>query len=113
MINLGSLRLCLLAASLGLLAGCAPISNSNGVDHEPAPQPPQVGEAADMCGAQQVQDRIGRYYDAALGEAVRAESGATVLRIIRPGHAYTMDYRGDRINIHIDDGELITSIGCG
>jgi hypothetical protein len=86
--------------------------NSN-PPHEPAPKPPQVDEGEDPCGARHVQDRIGRDYDEALGESIQRESGAATLRVIRPGHAYTMEYRGDRINVHIDESDTITDIGCG
>ncbi|WP_111414952.1 I78 family peptidase inhibitor [Billgrantia lactosivorans] len=89
------------------------MTNANNASHDPAPRPPQVSEQEDACGAQRVQDRIGRRFDEALGESIRRESGAASLRIIRPGHAYTMEYQGDRINVHIDDNDTITDIGCG
>ena len=113
MVNLNALRLCLLVGGLGLLAGCAPMSNSSATVHETAPQPPRVSEREDACGAQRVQDRIGRQHDESLTESIRQESSAVALRVIRPGHAYTMDYRSERINVHIDESEIITSIGCG
>src|SRR5690554_2875066 len=113
MLNLNAVRLCLFVGSLGLLAGCAPIPNSSATEHDPAPLPPRVSEREDVCGAQRVQDRIGRQHDESLTESIRQESGAVALRVIRPGHAYTMDYRGERINVHIDESGFITSIGCG
>ncbi|MCE8018362.1 hypothetical protein HOP62_19975 [Halomonas sp. MCCC 1A17488] len=89
------------------------MSNSGNAAHDPAPKPPRVSGSEDACGAQRVQDRLGRRYDEALGESIRRESGAATLRVIRPGQAYTLEYRGDRINVHIDDGDTITDIGCG
>ncbi len=107
------LRSCLAAAGLMLLAGCSPMSQSN-ASHEPAPKPPRVtSESEDACGANRVQDRIGRRYDDALGEAIRRESGAAMLRVMRPGEAHTLDYRADRLNVHLDEGGTITDIGCG
>jgi hypothetical protein len=88
------------------------MSHSN-TPHDPAPKPPQVGEREDACGAGRVQDRIGRRYDETLGESIRRDSGAATLRVIRPGHAYTMEFQDDRINVHIDEGGTITDIGCG
>lgn len=113
MLNLNAVRLCLIVGSLGLLAGCAPIPGSSATEHGSAPPPPRVSEREDACGAQRVQDRIGRQHDESLTASIRQESGAVALRVIRPGHAYTMDYRGERINVHIDEGGVITSIGCG
>ncbi|MFQ3789477.1 I78 family peptidase inhibitor [Halomonas sp. A29] len=91
------------------------MSNATNASHDPAPKPPQVSESdnENACGAQHVQDRVGRRYDEALGESIRQESGAAALRVIRPGHAYTMEYRGDRINVHIDDSDTVTDINCG
>ncbi|MGQ4878020.1 I78 family peptidase inhibitor [Billgrantia sp. LNSP4103-1] len=80
---------------------------------DPAPKPPQVSERENACGAGRVQDRVGRRYDEALGDSIRRDSGAADLRVIRPGHAYTMEYQGDRINVHVDEGGTITDIGCG
>ena len=105
-------RLCLASFGLLLLAGCTPTTNT-GSHHEPAPQPPQVSASEDACGARHVQDRVGRRHDEALADTILQESGAAALRVIRPGHAYTMEYRGDRINVHIDVSDTITDIGCG
>lgn len=98
-----------LAAGL-LLAGCG--ATSAPPAHEPAPPPPTVETSGD-CGAQRVQDRVGRDYTEALGEAIRAESGAGAMRVMRPGDVFTMEYRGDRINVRLDEGGRITDIGCG
>lgn len=88
------------------------MSHTN-ASHDPAPKPPQVGESEDACGAERVQDRIGRHYDEALGESIHRDSGAADLRVIRPGHAYTMEYQSDRINVHLDQSGTITEIDCG
>ncbi|MBE0488767.1 MAG: hypothetical protein IBX53_06780 [Halomonas sp.] len=80
--------------------------------HESAPPPPRV-EARGECGAAQVQDRVGRDYSEALGEAIRAESGAARMRVIRPGEAVTLDYRPDRLNVRLDENDVISEIGCG
>lgn len=88
------------------------MSQSND-SHDPAPKPPQVDESEDTCGAGRVQDRVGRQYDEALGESIRRDSGAADLRVIRPGHAYTMEYQSDRINVHLDESGTITEIDCG
>ncbi len=93
-----------------LLAGCAGLTPTP--SREPAPPPPMV-ETRGECGAAQVQDRVGREYSPALGEAIRAESGAAAMRVIRPGEAVTLDYRPDRLNVRLDEGDVITEIGCG
>ncbi|QTF93227.1 I78 family peptidase inhibitor, partial [Halomonas sp. BM-2019] len=79
---------------------------------EPAPPPPRV-EASGECGAGRVQDRVGREYSESLGESIRDESGAASVRVIRPGEAVTLDYRADRLNVRLDDDDIIAEIGCG
>lgn len=93
-----------------LLVGCAGVSSPP--PHESAPPPPRV-EARGECGAAQVQDRVGREYSEALGAAIRAESGAAAMRVIRPGEAVTLDYRPDRLNVRLDENDVISEIGCG
>ncbi|TFH85847.1 hypothetical protein EQG41_15595 [Billgrantia azerbaijanica] len=85
---------------------------------EPAPLPPRVepgrgSSGDDPCGAGRVQDRVGRAYSEALGEALRRESGAGALRVMRPGEAHTLEYRAERLNVHLDEDEVITAIRCG
>lgn len=93
-----------------LLAGCSgPMTTP---EPEPAPPPPRVEEGAD-CGAERVQDRVGRNWSEALGAAIREESGAADLRAIRPDTAVTLDYRGKRLNVHLDETDTITAIDCG
>ncbi|SDO51075.1 Peptidase inhibitor I78 family protein [Halomonas shengliensis] len=93
-----------------LLAGCGGLNTAP--SPEPAPPPPRVADG-DACGAERVQDRIGRAYDAALGEAIRAESGAVSMRVVRPGEAVTLDYRPERLNVRLDEDDVIAEIACG
>lgn len=88
---------------------------------EPAPRPPQVGQGGvghhgggeDACGAGNVQARVGQAYGEALHEQIATASGARQVRVMRPGHAYTMDYLHDRLNIRLDERERITDLFCG
>jgi hypothetical protein len=65
------------------------------------------------CNAAKVQSMIGRAASQSLGgEAVRI-SGARTMRWIRPDSVYTMDYRTDRLNIHVDARNRVTKINCG
>ncbi|WP_299232083.1 I78 family peptidase inhibitor [uncultured Halomonas sp.] len=93
-----------------LLAGCS--SMNSAPEPEPAPLPPRV-ESGGECGAQRVQDRIGRTYSVSLGKAIHAESEASAIRVIRPGTAVTLDHRPDRINVHLDRADIILNLDCG
>ncbi|KTF67275.1 I78 family peptidase inhibitor [Sphingomonas sp. HT-1] len=46
------------------------------------------------------------------GEALR-HSGAKVIRWIEPGSAVTMDFRVDRLNLHVDKVGTVTDARCG
>lgn len=78
---------------------------------EPAPEPtPVAGEGCDARGAQR---HVGHVADAATVEAARVEAGARSTRTIAPGQMVTMDYRGDRLNLHVDGSRRITRLTCG
>jgi hypothetical protein len=46
-------------------------------------------------------------------EAVSAGEGVATVRVIRPGEPVTMDYRANRLNVELDDGDKIVRIFCG
>ncbi|MBD3895538.1 hypothetical protein IEI94_06705 [Halomonas sp. ML-15] len=100
-----------LATSLAL-AACTTAGPSS-VPRDPAPEPPSVTQRGDTCGARSVQDRVGRDFDEMLRSAIEEESGAAVVRVLRPGDAATMDHRPDRLNIRLDDDDRIEQITCG
>lgn len=65
------------------------------------------------CDAGRAQGLVGQAATQALGaEAVRA-AGARTLRWIAPGQAVTMDYRTDRLNLHLDAQNRVTRVACG
>ena len=74
---------------------------------------PPRGDARFSCNAAPIQSMLGRTGTRELGiEAVRL-SNSHSLRWIMPDSAYTMDYRTDRLNIHLDARNRITRINCG
>ncbi len=56
---------------------------------------------------------VGRARSEALGAEAQRLSGAGRLRWIRPGDAVTMDYRTDRLNIHLDAQDRVEHFSCG
>lgn len=107
------MRLSLLSVVLAIAACSA--SSQPAANRDEAPPPPRIdnGPGADACGAQSVQDRIGRAFGDALREAIAEESGAGRVRVLRPGDMATMDHRPDRLNIHLDNNDVIARIECG
>lgn len=51
------------------------------------------------------------YADAAT--VLQPTGPVTVIRVIRPDTAVTQDYRIDRLNVDLDDRDVVTKIHCG
>ena len=86
---------------LALLGACA------------AAQPPLAHGRGAVCNADGLTDLIGQAASADLGAQALERSGARTLRWIQPGTAVTMDYRQDRLDIHIDEHNVVTRLSCG
>jgi hypothetical protein len=95
-------RLALPCAALLLSAtACAPMP--------PAGGPPPGG----MCNAAGAKSAIGRAPTPDVVERARVDSGSATVRVIRPGDVVTMDFRGDRLNLDVNDRDAITGARCG
>ncbi len=95
-----------LTGGLMLMAmGCTTVPPSEGEE------PPVMGGGS--CNAQRVQDLVGRPATTELGTTARDRSGAARVRWIRPDDAVTMDFREDRLNIHLDARGRVVRFACG
>ena len=104
-----SLALSVAAVTLLSLAACAP---RQGTVSPPVPAAP--AEAAAACHADAAQAFIGKQADEATVAQARQAAGANGdVRVIKPGQPVTMDYRGDRLNVEVDEHGAITRITCG
>jgi hypothetical protein len=70
-----------------------------------SPADPQLSDA---CGASDLQDLVGRPY-----VAIADRDFGRVTRVVRPGDAVTMDYSAERLNIRLDDKDVIAGVTCG
>lgn len=118
-----------LSASLALLLGaCAPSPEPAPAepaapatpDPAPAPAPqasidlvPDDEEMSATCDAEPVQGLIGQEATEATVTKATADSGSASVRVLKPGDAATMDFRPDRLNVHVDDAGVIESLRCG
>jgi len=87
---------------LALLAGCS--------SSQPA-QP--VAEITGDCNVENLQGVLGQNASAELIEQVQQRANAKTLRVLAPGDAATMDYNPQRLNIDIDESEVIIRLTCG
>ena len=79
----------------------------------PAQPPVTPDPVAGACQTEALAGMLGwRWSDARRGEALRV-SGARSLRVIRPGDAVTMDFRADRLNVHLDARGQVDRFACG
>lgn len=94
--TLGSLSL------LALLAGCS------------SPQPAQsVADVSGDCSVEHLQGMLGQHASAKQIEQLQLKANAKYIRVLAPGDAATLDYNLQRLNIHIDESEVITRLTCG
>lgn len=80
--------------------------------HPVSPEPPAPAEAGVQCDANRVQNLVGQPGASVIEEA-RTRAGAKVARVLRPGQIVTMEFRSDRLNIHVDESGKVTRISCG
>ena len=83
-------------------------------DGEPGNEAPrEVGVSGYRCRAEALADLVGRAATQELGAEALRRSGSRALRWIRPGDIVSMDYRQDRLNIHLDGRNRVESFACG
>lgn len=68
------------------------------------PMPPM----SNACGAASFHSLIGQPFS-----VLAATTFIGPMRIIRPDTAVTMDYIAERLNIYLDDDDIITGFTCG
>lgn len=78
----------------------------------PAP-PTVVGGSGHLCKTEGLDDLIGQPGTSDLAAMALKRSGAATLRWIQPGMMVTMDFRQDRLDIHLDAANKVTKITCG
>ncbi|CUI28764.1 Peptidase inhibitor I78 family [Achromobacter xylosoxidans] len=69
--------------------------------------------ARKTCDASALQSQIGQKATQSVLEDLRTRSGAATARILRPGQLVTMEYNDTRLNLIVDDKDVMTAIRCG
>jgi hypothetical protein len=94
-------------ALLALAAGaCSHVETA-----PPASTTPPSSEGA--CNAAPAQGLVGRQSSPAVAQEAQRLAGAGTVRWLRPGQIVTMEYRADRLNIHLDAQDKVERIACG
>jgi hypothetical protein len=76
---------------------------------QPAPLPPRPS-----CNAEAAKSSlIGKTADAATIERARIAAGGHTVRVLKPGQMITKEYLDGRVNVHVDERNVIVDVGCG
>jgi hypothetical protein len=84
--------------------GCTTISE---------PQQPAPPQLAEPCSTDAVQNLVGKPGTPELAADAMKRVGARTVRWLRPGMPVTMDFRGDRLNIELDEQNRVVTLRCG
>jgi hypothetical protein len=87
--------------------------SSEGATRPPQPPRPEPPPATGTCVAEQAQFAVGRPASAALLERARVAATASVARFIRPNEAITMEYSGARLNLYLNERDVVRGVVCG
>ncbi|CAB3690500.1 I78 family peptidase inhibitor [Achromobacter piechaudii] len=71
------------------------------------------GYGSKTCDAAALQSQIGQKATTSTVEELRTRSGSTTARVLRPGQLVTMEYNATRLNLIVDDKDVMTAIRCG
>ncbi|WP_168169369.1 I78 family peptidase inhibitor [Kushneria phosphatilytica] len=111
-------RLCALSA-VTFVAGCSWFgggSDSSTQQNEAAPsKTTALPHHADKstCGADRLQDLIGRTLEPGVRRQIVNRSGAEQYRVLGPDTMVTMDFNAQRLDIRVDENQQISEFDCG
>lgn len=98
----------------GLLVACSTPVDLN------APREASSGSSGSLffhseyrCDADPAQKLVGKTFSDSIEREARSLSGSRHVRTLRPGQVITMEYDPERLNLRLDSGDVITTIGCG
>lgn len=89
-------------------------SNSSVVSGGPSPsQEDSANVKSADCNVEGLSGYKGKSGNQSLYREILEKSGARIQRVLTPQSITTMDYRSDRVDIHLDGNGRITGLSCG
>jgi hypothetical protein len=92
-------------------------TNPAGSFHPPAdrPTPPPTGSppASTNCDASKAQWAVGQPASDDLLERARIAAGASTARFLRPNQPITTEYFGWRLNLGLNEQDIVRGVNCG
>lgn len=117
------------AAAVAVLAmsGCADQSADAGMENDGIEPPVAAGngnddtgyggangdDLANGCNADAASSALGQEASADVVEQARQDAGAQLVRTIAPDQVITMEYHNSRLNLKVDEANVVTSVTCG
>lgn len=90
------------------VSGCHQTTGNQRSQPGTVPPPPPM-----QCDAEDARWSLGEHATERVAERARMASGARSVRVVRPDEAYTMEYDANRLNLEVDDGDVIRDVRCG
>ena len=78
-----------------------------------SPAPPVAPPAIAKCDASKAGSAVGSQASDEVLERARVAAGASVARFLKPNQPTTMEYLESRLNLGLDDKNIVTSVRCG
>ena len=95
-------------------AATPPVEAAPPVDAPPADAaPPAQPPTAQACDADAANGAIGKTATTEVIDEARIAAGAAVARTLAPDQVVTMEFRGDRLNLMVDEANVVTGVRCG
>ena len=93
------------------LVGCASGTQGSGSDTS-APAPAASTSNGQQCNADLAESAVGQKATPELLDTYRDQSGAKLARILRPRDVMTMEYNPQRLNLRVDEQDMVISVNC-
>jgi hypothetical protein len=98
------------------LAGCAAPGDSSSSDASSSGADTALSTSsgpASTCDADPVQSLLGKQPTSALVEGARSRSHSSTARVLKPDQPVTMEYDPSRLNLIVNEKNILSSIHCG
>ena len=90
-----------------------PVKPPRMADEPPPRRMPGSDATLDNCNPDEARGAIGKEATAEVVEQARIAAGADVVRTLKPGQVITMEYHASRLNLSVDDNNVVVDVSCG
>lgn len=74
---------------------------------------PGTGDLIESCRNEPLGEFVGQTANQELGGRMLSASGARMIRWVPKGGVVTMDFRGDRLTVGLDEANRVETVRCG